>query len=242
MTTHGRTTVAGRVLATPDNTYVTTLDKKTVAGRVLTIHDKSWQNNFSGSDPNNSQRLHKTTVAGRVLTTPNNSQQNNFRGLGPKAVQMGMGWLVSGRRRAPQGKSQETRVMSLERLILDCIFHESTYVRTYVRTYFGGRSYPNLACVRNRRTYVRNRSDYVYERPPTPCAWSILLRRFARTLQERAPSHIIPHIPQVANTLQQVNGAFILFVPFEAPSPKSTCSKNTTDATKAFRANFASLT
>ena len=26
---------------------------------------------------------------------------------------------------------------------------------THIRTYFGGRSYPNLVCVRNLRTYVR---------------------------------------------------------------------------------------
>jgi hypothetical protein len=40
-----------------------------------------------------------------------------------------------------------------------------------------------------------------------------------------------------------VNGEFILSVPFEAAAtPKSTCSKNTTDAIKAFRAIFASLT
>ena len=101
------------------------------------------------------------------------------------------------------------------------------------------------SCLCKEPTYVRKNVIEVTLRAaahPMCMAWSILLRRFQRTLQERVPSHIIPHIPQVANTLQQVNGAFILFVPFEAPSPKSTCSKNTTDATKAFRANFASLT
>ena len=70
------------------------------------------------------------------------------------------------------------------------------------------------SCLCKEPTYVRKNVIEVTLRAsahPMCMAWSILLRRFQRTLQERVPSHIIPHIPQVANTLQQVNGDFILF-------------------------------
>ena len=70
------------------------------------------------------------------------------------------------------------------------------------------------SCLCKEPTYVRKNVIEVTLRAsahPMCMAWSILLRRFQRTLQERVPSHIIPHIPQVANTLQQVNRDFILF-------------------------------
>ena len=70
------------------------------------------------------------------------------------------------------------------------------------------------SCLCKEPTYVRKNVIEVTLRAsahPMCMAWSILLRRFQRTLQERVPSHIIPHIPQIANTLQQVNGDFILF-------------------------------